>query len=287
MTTKFLYDGPNPVQEQQGSTVTANLLTGGVDERFQRTDATGSYSYLTDALGSTEALTNSTGAEQASYTYSPYGAFSITGSTTNSYDYTGRESDGLGLHYYRARYYNPTLGRFISEDPMGLAAGPNEYAYVDDSPLNFVDRFGLATTVVIWNPVGYGESSQGHASIIINGISCSFGPGGMSIMPADQYLARNESFRNGLGDNLNLTPDQEQKLANYLRNYKQGYNLLAGRNCTTPIRDGLRSVGLNVPTPFDFDSFIPFPLEWYPSDLQWAIENTPGLVTGWTGCSKY
>ena len=94
--------------------MTANLLTGGVDEHFQRTDSTGTYSYLTDAMGSTMALTNSTGAEQATYSYGPYGALSITGTTTNSYDYTGRESDGLGLHYYRARYFNPQIGRFIS-----------------------------------------------------------------------------------------------------------------------------------------------------------------------------
>ena len=93
--TNFLYDGVNPVQELNGTTPTANLLTGGIDERFQRTDATGAYSYLTDALGSTMALTDSTGAQQATYSYGPYGAMSITGSTTNSYGYSGRESDGL------------------------------------------------------------------------------------------------------------------------------------------------------------------------------------------------
>ncbi len=141
--TNFLYDGPNAVQEQNGSGVTANLLTGGVDERFQRTDSSGAYSYLTDALGSTEALTTSTGSAQATYTYDPYGAASISGSTTNSYDYTGRESDGLGLHYYRARYYNPSTGRFISEDPIGFAGGINKYAYTGDNPISFRDPFGM------------------------------------------------------------------------------------------------------------------------------------------------
>ena len=105
-TTNFLYDGVNPVQELNGSTVTANLLTGGIDERFQRTDSTGTYSYLTDALGSTMALADSTGAEQTTYSYGPYGALSITGTNTNDYTYTGREADGLGINYYRARYYN-------------------------------------------------------------------------------------------------------------------------------------------------------------------------------------
>ncbi len=142
-STGFLYDGVNPVQELNGTTPTANLLTGGVDERFQRTDSTGTYSYLTDALGSTMALTDSTGAQQATYSYGPYGSMSITGSTTNSYGYTGRESDGLGIDYYRARYYNPQTGRFISEDPMGFRAGPNFYAYAGDDPIDFIDPFGM------------------------------------------------------------------------------------------------------------------------------------------------
>ena len=141
-TTNFLYDGPNPVQEQNGSGVTANLLTGGIDERFQRTDSTGTYSYLADALRSTMALTNSTGAEQTTYSYSPYGALSATGSNSNDYGYTGREADGLGIDYFRARYYNPNIGRFLSEDPKGFRAGMNFYAYVDDSPLNFTDPSG-------------------------------------------------------------------------------------------------------------------------------------------------
>ena len=121
-TTSFLYDGTNAVQEQMGGAVTANMLSGGVDEHFERTDATGSYSFLTDALGSTAALTDANGSTVEQYSYSPYGPLSATGSNSNPYTYTGRESgDGLGLYYYRARYYNPATGRFLSEDPFGFA----------------------------------------------------------------------------------------------------------------------------------------------------------------------
>ena len=141
--SNFLYDGVNPVQELNGSTVTANLLTGGVDERFTRTDSTGTSNFLTDALGSTVALTSPSGSSNVQYSYEPYGNMSVTGTTNNYYTYTGREADGLGLYYYRARYYNPSTGRFISEDPMGLRGGINEYAYVGNSPLNFIDPFGL------------------------------------------------------------------------------------------------------------------------------------------------
>jgi RHS repeat-associated protein len=62
------------------------------------------------------------------------------------FTFTGREFDAeTGLYYYRARYYDPILGRFLSQDPLGLAAGDaNFYRYVGNSPLNATDPFGLA-----------------------------------------------------------------------------------------------------------------------------------------------
>jgi RHS repeat-associated protein len=144
-TTNFLYDGANAVQEY-GTNPTANLLTGGVDERFTRTSATESDSYLTDALGSTVELTDATGATEEQYSYSPYGSQSAAGMTTsNSYAYTGREFDGLGVDYYRARYYNPTTGRFLSEDPIGFAGGLNLYAYARNNPVSNKDPLGLCS----------------------------------------------------------------------------------------------------------------------------------------------
>jgi RHS repeat-associated protein len=146
-TTNFLYDGANAVQEF-GTNPTANLLTGGVDERFMRTSATETDNYLTDALGSTVEQTGASGATEEQYIYSPYGSQSASGmTTTNSYAYTGREFDGLGVDYYRARYYNPTTGRFLSEDPMGFAGGINLYAYAKNNPVNFLDAFGLCSTL--------------------------------------------------------------------------------------------------------------------------------------------
>jgi RHS repeat-associated protein len=98
---------------------------------------------MTDALGSTIALIDPSGNTQAQYGYDPYGNMNATGSTTNSYTYTGREFDGLGLYYYRARYYNPNTGRFLSEDPIGFLGGINEYAYAGDDPIDYFDPFGL------------------------------------------------------------------------------------------------------------------------------------------------
>ena len=64
-------------------------------------------------------------------------------SNTNQRQFTGRESDGTGLYFYRARYYSPQFGRFISKDPLGFGGGAaNLYEYVWEGPLNFLDPFG-------------------------------------------------------------------------------------------------------------------------------------------------
>jgi RHS repeat-associated protein len=145
-TTNFFYDGLNPVQEKNGATVNANLLTGlGIDEFFMRTDGVGVRSLLPDALGSTVALGDNTGTLQTQYTYEPFGVTTQTGlASTNSYKFTGREDDGSGLMYYRARYYQPRLQRFIAEDPIGFLGGDvNLFAYVENNPASFNDPLGL------------------------------------------------------------------------------------------------------------------------------------------------
>ncbi|CAH1090967.1 RHS repeat-associated core domain-containing protein [Candidatus Nitrotoga sp. 1052] len=79
-----------------------------------------------------------------------YYAYSLYGETTpstnddgNSSEYTGRDNDSTGVYYYRARYFDPMLKRFISADPIGIAGGLNLYAYVGGDPLSWVDPLGL------------------------------------------------------------------------------------------------------------------------------------------------
>jgi RHS repeat-associated protein len=105
--------------------VLANILPGpGVDEIFTRTDVSSAKisQSVSDALGSTIALSDLAGTIQTQYTYEPFGRTAVTDTTnTNPFQYTGRENDGTGLYYYRARYFHPNLQRFISEDPIGFA----------------------------------------------------------------------------------------------------------------------------------------------------------------------
>jgi RHS repeat-associated protein len=143
--TSFLFDGANAVQELNGSTVTANSIAGGTDEVFNRSDSSGTFTPLRDALGSTIALVNNSGSLSTTYSYDPFGNTSVSGSTdTNPSQYTGRENEQNGLYYNRARYYSSELGRFVSEDPIGFqGSGVNLYAYTNDNPINFTDRYGL------------------------------------------------------------------------------------------------------------------------------------------------
>jgi RHS repeat-associated protein len=169
-TTEFLYDRLNPVQETSGATVLANILPGlGIDEFLTRTDVTSGLTsyFLTDALGSPVGITDAAGVVQTDYTYEPFGWTTVAGTpNSNSYQYTGRENDGTGLYYYRARYYHPALQRFVSEDPLNLATARlfkqvigssdpvcsalqkdsqrlNLYTYVKNRPLNSLDPTGL------------------------------------------------------------------------------------------------------------------------------------------------
>jgi RHS repeat-associated protein len=82
--------------------------------------------------------------------YQPFGE--NPAAITGTYRYTARRFDPetagstaqpSGLYYYRVRHYSPTWGRFLQPDPLGYAAGPNLYAYVNNDPLNQTDTSGL------------------------------------------------------------------------------------------------------------------------------------------------
>jgi len=114
------------------------------------TDGSGSQTYYTgDGLGSTTDLTNSSATKTDGYTYDAFGAPTHSpGSSANTFQFTGQQRDAdSGLQYLRARYYDPTVGRFLSRDPLpGQLMRPatqNRFAYVRNNPASSVDPLGL------------------------------------------------------------------------------------------------------------------------------------------------
>lgn len=152
VTKQYRYDGANAVQELSGTRVVqANVVGGmGMDQWYFRTEGATTRHYLTDALNSTRALADDARAIQTRYQYEPFGETTTTGTvSTNASQYTGRDNDGTGLYYYRARYYHSVIKRFVSEDTIGLAGGANYYAYVGGSPTMLDDPSGNVAPIVI------------------------------------------------------------------------------------------------------------------------------------------
>ncbi len=104
------------------------------------------YYYAQDAQGNVIGLISATGTVSATYDYKPYGeSIATTGSVVNPYRYKGREWDAEArLYFMRARYYDPHLGRFIAEDPIGLVGGINPMTFVGGNPVSLRDPSGLA-----------------------------------------------------------------------------------------------------------------------------------------------
>jgi RHS repeat-associated protein len=146
-TVNYVYDGANAIGEVNAS---GNLLThysqgAEIDEPLGELRSGASALYEQDGLGSVTSLSNSTAALANSYVYDTFGNIAASGgSFVNPYLYTGRDYDSeTGLQYYRARYYDPQIGRFIGEDPIRFRAGVNFFKYVKNSPPTFKDAYGL------------------------------------------------------------------------------------------------------------------------------------------------
>jgi RHS repeat-associated protein len=147
-TSIYAYDGDNLVEEVNSSgTAVARYAQGlNIDEPLVMLRGGATSYYQADGLGSVTSLTNAAGTAAQTYTYDSFGnTVATSGSLVNSFQYTGREFDPeTSLYYYRARYYDPHAGRFISEDPIGFEGGHDFYAYVGNDPDTWIDPFGFA-----------------------------------------------------------------------------------------------------------------------------------------------
>lgn len=146
-TSVFAYDGDNLIEETGSTgTVVARYLQGlNIDEPLAMLRSSATSYYEADGLGSITSLSNSSGSIVNTYSYNSFGSLlSSTGSVVNPFRFTARESDSeSGLYFYRARYYDQSTGRFLSEDPSRINGDIDFYRYSYNSPTNYTDPFGL------------------------------------------------------------------------------------------------------------------------------------------------
>ena len=189
VTTNYTYESDDIQREGNGSTTLKYVHGPGIDEPLAADDGSSLTYFQTDSLGSVVKNTSSTGSVTLTRQYDAWGNIQV-GTTTPGYAFTSREWDPeAGIHYNRARYYDPRMGRFTREDPIGFRGGDvNLYGYVRNNPANLTDPTGLAyiPNVVIncdSQPyLGFGEpgpNSSGQVLVILGGVL----PGNPGVTP--------------------------------------------------------------------------------------------------------
>ena len=144
--TRYLYDGDNILATfTDTGRERARYTPGpGIDEPLAELHRKQLTFYHADVLGSIIGLTDAQGQPLRAYHYQAFGLPEEYRADRQPFRFTGREWDKeSGLYYYRARYYDPRVGRFTQEDPIGLTGGVNTFRYVGNGPTTFKDPFGL------------------------------------------------------------------------------------------------------------------------------------------------
>ena len=151
--TNYLYDGSLPIIERNTSNLTQVTYThslgypGGIGGLISQTRSgvTSWYHYVHNGAANVSHLSDAAGTITQRYQFDAFGSITYqSGVTTNNYRFQTKElHDKSNLVYFGARWYNPTIGRWITPDPLGIIDGPNIYIYLNNNPLNDIDPWGL------------------------------------------------------------------------------------------------------------------------------------------------
>jgi RHS repeat-associated protein len=213
---KYTHDGADVVLDDINSTLTKYQNGPGIDNKLKAKTGSTSQYYLQDHLGSSVGLANASGSITDSSSYDSFGNPTNT-SFPSRYRFTGREFDTTtGIQYSRARFYDPGIGRFTSEDPIGFRGGDvNLYGYVRNEPFRHKDPHGLDILVIENGPTG--DNPFGHTALAISGRGLiTYGNAdpavdGRNLIggPVSDYLSREASRRNSKLYIIPTTPEQD------------------------------------------------------------------------------
>lgn len=177
-TSRFAYDGLNALAEYNSTNTLQRRWVYDPDGQpilwYEGTGLTNRRFLSADERGSIISTSDSTGAKLAINTYDEYG--NPAAANSGRYGYTGQAwLPSVTLWYYKARVYEPQLGRFLQPDPIGYVDTPNLYAYVLNDPVNLVDPLGLDVINCFgWSWCGP-QVVTGHAAPPLGGISLGTG----------------------------------------------------------------------------------------------------------------
>jgi len=217
------------------------------------------YYYHYDGLGSVMVLTDMSGYIVENYAYDVYGQANVVSIIGNPYLFTGRHFDSeTGLYYYRARYYSFTIGRFLQVDPFYYKDSFNLYLYCKNSPINFVDPWGLEIRIYSSNAF-FDVPGFNHAFVYSTETGRGIGRSGKS----------GYSWGNGVGDLdspyviVELKGMSESEFMDRIEAYpgwNRGIWLPWYDDCHTELAEAFEFVGVHYPGApggrVDFDEII-------------------------------
>lgn len=218
-----------------------NYTPGGGLHSFRELQGGQAYYYVRDLNGTVLGLFGTAGGWANHYSYSPFGSpLTTTEMRPNRFRFGGGEKDDLGLYYFRARYYDPEIRRFLSQDPIGLASGMNLYRYANNDPINFSDPTGLDPCRDRWG--AWALSFDGHCVVPIDGVTAA-----QTVKP--RYFRIPDMFAAGfpdLGAALSQSPsglsDPECRTAIALTAASAVGDLLTFTGTTLALRFGVNAI---------------------------------------------